>query len=246
MEFTDIWNTFSKICLFAFILICLNSIIGDAMFRLKYSFPHASYTTIEKINIQNEPTQINLEPKKYLNVFGEKGRYRLEPQAKYSLSGLVVARNTNFWFRDIMRSTFDDLCLMDIGIVWGDLAQDKTKLYKHWKFKSYKTLGQGRRLEWRTKPPYDDMPWSVGFVSSHVSHTHLIPANANVMAALLKIKKNDIVKLDGYLVDIYTDNGEVVAKSSLSRLDTDATSRGYGSCEDMYVEQVQIKNKIYK
>ena len=90
------------------------------------------------------------------------------------------------------------------------------------------------------------MYWELGFVSSHISHTHLIPANANVMGALLKIKKNDIVKLDGYLVDIYTDKSETVAKTSMSRTDTDPTSRGSGACEDMYVKQVQIGNKIYK
>ena len=135
---------------------------------------------------------------------------------------------------------------MDIGIVWGDLAKDKHKLHKYWKFKSHKTLGQSRRLEWQSKVPYNEMYWELNYVNSHISHTHLIPANPNVMGALLTIKKNDIVKLDGYLVDIYTDKSETVAKTSMSRTDTDPTSRGYGACEDMYVKLVQIGNKIYK
>ena len=144
-----------------------------------------------------------------------------------------------------MRNQFDDICLMDLGIVWGDLANDRKELYKHWKFKSHKTLGQARQLEWRSKPPHNT-PWTLGYVSSHISHTHLIPANYNVMGGLLRIKKNDIVKLDGYLVDIYTDKSELVARTSMSRTDTDPTSRGSGACEDMYVKQVQIGNKIYK
>ena len=90
------------------------------------------------------------------------------------------------------------------------------------------------------------MPWSLSYVNSHISHTHLIPANPNVMGGLLSIKKNDIVNLRGYLVDIYTDKGETVALTSLSRYDKDTTSRGYGACEDMYVKQVQIGNKIYR
>ena len=76
--------------------------------------------------------------------------------------------------------------------------------------------------------------------------SQLPPANANVMGALLKVKKNDIVKIDGYLVDIYNGKGKTLGKSSLSRTDTDATSRGYGACEEMYAKQVQIGNKIYK
>lgn len=137
-------------------------------------------------------------------------------------------------------------CLMDIGIVWGDLAIDKKALYKHLKFKSTKTLGQARQLQVRCKKNCAGMPWSIDYVDTHLSHTHLIPANPNIMGGLLRIKKNDIVKLDGYLVDIYTDKSETVALTSMSRYDRNTTSRGYGACEDMYVKQVQIGNKIYK
>ena len=66
------------------------------------------------------------------------------------------------------------------------------------------------------------------------------------MGGLLQIKKNDIVKIDGYLVDIYTDKSELVARTSMSRTDTNPTSRGSGACEDMYVTQIQIGDKIYK
>ena len=145
-----------------------------------------------------------------------------------------------------MRSEFDDVFLIDLGIVWGELASKPKELHKHWKFTSTKTLGQARQLQWRAKPPYNNTYWDLNYVSSHVSHTHIIPANANVMGALLKVKKNDIVKIDGYLVDIYNGKGKTLGKSSLSRTDTDATSRGYGACEEMYAKQVQIGNKIYK
>lgn len=246
MEFDKIWEYFCKVCLILFILMVFNSILGDMLFRVKYSFPQISTTTEQKIDTSKDPIQINLTNAKYIKAYGEKNVYALQPQAEYSISGMVVTKNTNFWFRDVMRNKFDDICLMDLGIVWGDLANERKKLYKHWKFKSHKTLGQSRRLEWRSKPPYNDMPWTLGYVSYHISHTHLIPANRNVMAGLLSIKKNDIVKLDGYLVDIYTDKNELVARTSMSRTDTDPTSRGSGACEDMYVRQVQIGNKIYK
>lgn len=245
-DFSNIWNYFCKACLIFFIIIIFNSLLGDALFRIKYSFPHINSVSQEIINTNNDPVQINLENQKYIKAYGEKNIYALQPMAKYSISGLVVTKNTNFWFRDIMRNSFDDICLMDIGIVWGDLAKDKHKLHKYWKFKSHKTLGQSRRLEWQSKVPYNEMYWELNYVNSHISHTHLIPANPNVMGALLTIKKNDIVKLDGYLVDIYTDKSETVAKTSMSRTDTDPTSRGYGACEDMYVKLVQIGNKIYK
>ena len=245
MDFGKIFDYFCKGCLILFLLILFNSVLGDVLFRVKYAFPKVSSTEGGQIITVNDPIQINLTKAKYIKAYGEKDIYALQPQAQYSISGMVVTKNTNFWFRDIMRNKFDDICLMDLGIVWGDLANDRKRLYKHLKFKSLKTLGQSRRLEWRTRPPHN-IPWSLGYVSYHLSHTHLIPANANVMGGLLKIKKNDIVKLDGYLVDNYTDKSELVARTSMSRTDTDPTSRGSGACEDMYVKQVQIGNKIYK
>ncbi len=246
MSFIKIWYIFCKICLLIFIIIVINSILGDILFRIKYSFPKAELTEIQIIDPTKDPVQINFENSQYIKARGEKGIFALKPQAQYSISGLVVTRNTNFWFRDIMRNKFDDICLMDIGIAWGELATHKKELYRYWKFKSKKTLGQSRRLEWRSKPPYDASPWDASYISSHISHTHLIPANYNVMGGLLSIRKNDIVKLDGYLVDIYTDKNELIAKTSLSRTDTNPTSRGSGACEDMYVNQVQVGNKLYK
>ena len=246
MEFNKIWNWFCKLSLIALILIVINSILGDILFRIKYSFPKVSAISDEKILTEQNPLQTNFKQEKYIKANGEKNIYVLKLQAEYSISGLVVSKNTNFWFRDIMRNKFDDVALIDLGMVWGDLAADKKILYKNLKSKSVKTLGQARQLRISCKNNCSNIPWTVNYVDTHLSHTHMIPANANVMGALLQIKKNDTVKIDGYLVDIYTDKSEVIARTSLSRSDKNTTSRGYGACEIMYVEQVQIRDKIYK
>lgn len=238
-----IWNWFCKISIIALTLMIFNSMLGDLLFRVKYSFPKVSATTEQIINTYKEPVQINLRDEKYIKYRGEKDLYALKPQAEYSISALVVAKNSNFWFRDVMRSKFDDVALLDLGLVWGDLAVDRKELYSHIKFNSKKTLGQARMLYYRWD---GTSPWGASYITSHIAHTHMIPANPNVMGGLLQIKKNDIVKIDGYLVDIYTDKSELVAYTSLSRTDTNASSRGSGACEDMYVTQVQIGNKVYK
>lgn len=228
------------------IIICflLNSMLGDWVFRLRYSSPKLSYTTKEIIDVKKTPVQVDINRDDFIKAKGEKKIYALKPQAEYSLTGLVVAKNTNFFLRDLMRSDFDDLFLMDVGIVWGEIAT-KEYIKEHLKFKSTKTLGGARQLQPSTKD-YHKMPYKWSYVSNHMSHTHLTPATVNVMSALLKIKKYDVVKLDGYLVDIYTDKNEVVALTSLSRDDNNAQSRGYGACEDFYVKQVQIGDKVYK
>ena len=237
--------------MFIMVIIIANSLLGDLIFRLQYGFPKVSTTTNQEISSYNEPVQTLISETKYIKFNGEKDIYALKAEAEYSISGLVVAKNSNFWFRDIMRSEFDDVALLDLGIVWGDLAKDKKLLYDNIKFKSVKTLGQARQLQPRCKKHWcKDFPWDWDYFNTHDSHNHLIPANSNVMGALLKIRKNDTVKLDGYLVDIYTGKSELVAMTSLSRTDNNATSRGIGkgggACEIMYVTQVQIGNKIYK
>ena len=243
------FELFCKLSLLVTIIICLNSILGDLMFKSKYSFPKVTEVTEQTIDTYSEPIQINLDGSKYKQANGEKNKYALQLLAEYHLSGLIVAKNNNFWFRDIMRNNFDDIALIDFGIVWGDLATDRDKLYKHMKFTSKKTLGQARSLRYRWD---GEAPWGRAYITSHVAHTHMIPANANVMGGMLKAKKNDVAKFDGYLVDIYTEKSQIVGRTSLSRSDSNATSRGEngrnagGACEVMYVTQVQIGNKIYR
>ena len=238
----------SYIALVIVIFMLFSSFLGDITFRLTYINAKVKATTEKILNPQKDyPIQKNIPDteQEIIEVRTHKREiYKLKTQAEYTITGLVVATNTNFFLRDVMRTPFDEVCLMDIGLVWGEIA-DKTYIKKHLKFKSTKTLGQSRRLSVST-PDYQKMPYKWEYVSTHMSHTHLIPGSVNVMSALLKIKKNDIVKLDGYLVDIYTNKGNVVALTSLSREDRDSTSRGYGACEDMYVTQVQIGDKIYK
>ncbi len=238
----------SYIALIILILMIVNSFLGDITFRIKYINAKVTQTANKIPNPKTDfPVQNTRkeEEQEFIKYYTQKRDiYALKTMADYSISGLVVATNTNFFLRDVLRTQFDEVCLMDIGLVWGEIA-DKSYVKKHLRFKSTKTLGQARQLSVST-PDYQAMPHKWGYVSNHMSHTHLIPGSVNVMSALLKIKKYDIVKLDGYLVDIYTDKGEVVAKTSLSRGDNNAQSRGYGACEDLYVTQVQIGNKIYR
>lgn len=242
----NLWEWFCRVSLITVILIALHSFLGDVMFRFQYSFPKVSETATQIIDASKDPIQVDIQDGKYIKAYGNNKVYALKPQAEYSISALIIAKNSNFWFRDIMRNKFDEICLMDLGLAWGELAQNPKQLYKDWKFKSQKTLGQARSLNWRNKTSLEDGYWDTEYVRTHIAHTHIIPANSNVMSGILKAKKNELVKLDGYLVDIYTGKSELIAKTSLSRNDTNATSRGYGACEDMYVKSVQIGNKIYK
>ena len=241
------FRIFCYICSIIMIALILHSLLGDIFFKLKHLNPRVTKTTTEVLSTADDPIQIATDDDDPINIKkrSDKNRiFNLKPQAKYSITGLLVASNSNFFLRDVLRSDFDEICLMDFGLVWGEIGTKKY-VQDNLKFKSVKTLGFARQLEYRAKN-FNTLPHSWGYISSHLSHTHLIPANTNVTKALLRVKKYDVVKLEGYLVDIYDDKNQTIALTSLSRYDKNETSRGYGACEDMYVISVQIGNKIYK
>ena len=229
------------------LLLLAHSMLGDIFFKLEHLNPKVKTISQEILTPTEDPIQEAIPDDENLPIRKRTDKnniFILKPQAKYSITALLVARNTNFFLRDILRTDFDEVCVMDYGLVWGEIATKKY-VQNHLKFKSNKTLGNARQLEYRAKN-FNTLPHNWSYINTHVSHTHLIPANKNITKALLKAKKYDVIKLEGYLVDIYKENGDTVALTSLSRYDKNSTSRGYGACEDMYVTSVQIGNKIYK
>lgn len=239
---------FCNLCLIITIGIFGYSFLGDVTFKIKHAFPQLSEVTYRKINTDGEPVQKMISKNELKLTKGENDytEFAYDKIAEYSISGMVVAINTDFWLRGLMRNDFDNVSLMDIGIVWGKIA-DKAYVEKHLKFKSEKT-STARWLRYKYECRGQDC-LGFSYIKSHIAHTHLVPANDNVMSALLTIKKYDKVKLDGYLVDLYFSKGGK-ALTSISRTDNNAGSRGRnnggGACEIMLVEQVQIKDGVYR
>ncbi len=237
------FRNFCYVCLIIMSIILINSLIGDLYFRSLYSFPQVSERSEVLPDAMNKPIQKIMSNADFFEHQGERLTHTLKPVAEYSITGYVVALNSNLWLRDIMRNSFDDMALLDIGLTWGELSKPEVIKDYGYTFKSKKTLGQARALFFKYKKSNN--------LLYNFSHTHLVPANANVMGALLKIKKDTVVKLDGYLIDKYTnDRKRIITYTSLSRTDRNGTSRGNnkggGACEVMYVTAVQIGNDIYR
>lgn len=222
-------------------VLLVYSFLGDVGYQITHMFPKVTREFSQEVNPAVECVQENLKSPSQITIGQGRTHRLLIKQAKYTLSGIVVARNTNFWLRTFMQNDFDEVVPIDFGIAWGKLA-DKKLLSEHFKFKSFKTLGEARVLSYKWRGVYH---LDSSYIHSHISHNHLIPANDNVAAALLKVKKWDKVKLEGYLVDMIFPNGQT-SYTSLTRTDTNPTSRGNGACETFYVEAIQIGKKYYK
>ena len=164
-----VFNLICYISLGVMILLIVNSFAGDLVFRMTYMTPKITAMSGTVLNPKEFPTQINLpqNEQEYIKIRTNKNKlYALKKQAEYSVTALVVAKNTNFFLRDVMRTPFDDVCLMDVGLVWGEIA-DKKYVKKHLRFQSTKTLGAARQLSVKS-PDSQTMPYDCGYVSSHM------------------------------------------------------------------------------
>lgn len=217
---------------------------------LKFGFAIPSKIDTKVISVENSPIQVNYteeESKKKTFVYQSlinKKKITLIPKASYKLSGTVVAHNHQFL---IKQGFFDSAALYDLGATWGKLG-DKKFYNKYFQSYSAKTEMTGSRILWtefKRKAPV-----SVEYARSHWSHSHIVPANRNVMAALLYIKDWDKVEVVGELVDMEYKNykGDVYKyRTSMSRDDVEpGGDRGNGSCETIYVTQVKRGKFIYK
>lgn len=235
-------------------ILCPNALL----YWLRFATPHfASYRTKETIDVLKDPVQIDIPDGenriiKYRSLENHK-TYNLIPRAEYSISGMVLAKNFYFWGNYLPWGgrPFQDVSLIDMGLAWRDFA-DKDVL-KYYQTVSSKSLS-ARTLWLIPKPKKGFLPYSMGEINGQYSHTHVIPKNASIMHALLFTHKNQKVKMEGYLVDVdlYGDlyKKKYYSLTSMSRYDSNQTSRGYnrggGACEIMYVERVQIGNKVYE
>lgn len=220
---------------------------GTILFWLKFCIAIPSSHNYKPININSEPIQTNYSSQKiskktfkYKTLINSK-TIDVEPQAHYKISGLTVAYNRSFFIRS---KFFDSACLYDIGLAWGKLGE-KSFYKKYFTSFSQKNEITGARVLW-TKSKTNNIPGvSEQYKESHFSHTHVIPANRNVMAALVHIKVWDKVELEGELVNIKLSDlkhgREYSANTSMTRDDT-----GMGACEIMYVTKVRIGNTIYE
>ena len=241
------------------LLVILIFLCPDAfLFWFRFGLPHFSkYRTEEVIDITKEPVQTDITGNrgKYFKykTLENRGSYSLEKMAEYSISGKLVAKNYFFWGNYIPNGDrpFQSMALIDVGLVWRDMAnKDLMKCVSYVSAKNViaRTLYPMIKRNNKCYAVFNNYKNQLGDYNqlwNKFSHTHVIPANASIMHALMYAPKNKPVKLDGYLVDVY-DKGHAVAITSLSRNDTNATARGGGACEIMYVERVQVGNKVWE
>ncbi|MBF7682845.1 hypothetical protein I2F27_05795 [Acinetobacter sp. B5B] len=115
---------------------------------------------------------------------------------------------------------------IDFAVSWG--------LFAHKDFAQRIHVQQyDRFLNWKMNP----LPVSPQKAMQMVSNMHMIPASPEILEQLNQVKKGDLVRLQGDLVEIK--DGNLVWRSSLTNTDV-----GEGGCELFRVKQVQWLQKV--
>ncbi|MBW6515075.1 MAG: hypothetical protein K0B81_00485 [Candidatus Cloacimonetes bacterium] len=190
------------------------------------SGPQLSYNEYTNIDT-TYPQQEKLTEPDVMIITRGNSSFTLHPKAHYRV-GAVVRSKRGYRF-----DAMSKISPYDFALVWGVLAD------KH--FYQQVRISQGRRRYFFK--PKRSSHLSLDWVYVNSSNHHVIPANVNIKRALRRVKKNDIIELEGYLVDIHA-----VIKGRTHTWNTSLTrdDRGDGSCEIMYVRKVKINYNVYE
>jgi hypothetical protein len=147
----------------------------------------------------------------------EAGGARLVPQALFDVTGVVLGKKRYLPWGDYHMAPWD------LGIGWSDMS-DPTLLadvsfWQRNRFMHFR-YGAGASVN-----KYRIIPNS--------ANIHIIPANDEVKRKMSEVRKGNVVRLTGFLVNV-TD-GDTTLKPSLERGDT-----GAGACEILYVQAIDL------
>lgn len=167
------------------------------------------------ITVPEEPQQTGVPPGVQP---WKKGDFTITPLAKFTIRARVLV--TAFYSLGVQ----SEISPYDFTLGWG-IMSDTTALRQIEFTHFFRFVG------WSAdKPPY---PWPE--INAHVSNLHAIPANHEITAQLSELSIDDVVTMDGYLVNAYKADGSGWG-SSLTRNDT-----GNGACETMWIERVTVQ-----
>lgn len=167
--------------------------------------------------------------------FGFKYRgkeYHVRPQAEYELWGLVVSvNNINAWYNYYHDE--NTVNLKDVCVVWGPNVENGVYLEKEIKFKSGEWTCY---YEWSGR-------LKEKFYPHKLSNNHLLASDEEAQKIIRSLKVGDQIHVKGALVDYAEAGSSWYRRTSLSREDTNQTSRSGGACEVFYADALAVLKK---
>ncbi len=145
--------------------------------------------------------------------------FEIQPVAHYEIRAKVLSikRYTN--------GSWAKLSPLDFALGWGPMSDNAVIRQLN--------ISQDNRwyyYRWRNAPPIDP-----ALIVRNSANTHIVPADNNIKSSLFKVRRGEIVKLKGDLINVKHPEGGYW-RSSLTREDS-----GDHSCELMWVAEVAVE-----
>lgn len=145
-------------------------------------------------------------------------QYAITPLESFEIEARVLSAEHYTFGREA------DLAPVDLALGWGPMS-DESVLSKI-------EISQSNRFYyWHV----DAFPIARSQIENNSGNMHMIPATSTIEKSLKSIRPGQIVKLNGYLVEVKAADGWHW-RSSLSRTDT-----GNGACELVYIKTLSVR-----
>ena len=141
----------------------------------------------------------------------------VKPQASFEIEAKVLARKNYSSDAESIASP------IDLALGWGSMSDESV-------LETISISQRNRFYYWRV----DKFPIPRKEIEQHSANMHLIPANDEIAKQIEQVHTGELVRFNGFLVNLERDNGWHW-NSSLTRNDT-----GGGSCEVVWVEEFEI------
>ncbi len=151
--------------------------------------------------------------------------YRITPRFRWDQSARVVSSRAYRWGAE------GALLPEDLALAWGPVVAPP--------YAGGLSFSQfSRFFFWRTK----DLSLDRGTIVSHTANVHVFPRSGRLKRAVRAVSKGDLVRLEGFLVDIDgTGDSEFHWGTSTARDD-----EGPNSCETVYLERLTVGERAYE
>lgn len=144
----------------------------------------------------------------------------IKPQASFEIKAKVLAKKSYSSDAESIASP------VDLALGWGRMSDEAI-------LENIDISQRNRFYFWHV----DNFPIPRKEIEQHSANMHMIPANDDIEKQLDKVKTGELIRLNGFLVNLERSNGWHW-NSSLSRNDT-----GGGACEVVWVEELEIMHE---
>ena len=178
----------------------------------RHTYPSTSYPP--SVEAPYLPIQTKLSD---VYSFSFKGQ-KITLLAEFDIEAKVLSRE------DYSFDESSALSPVDFALGWGRMSDEKV-------IENIEIIQSGRWYRWHA----DKLPIPRREIERSSANMHMVPATHKVEAILDDVDEGDIVHIRGYLMRADTTEGRYWV-SSLTRDD-----RGSGSCEIIFVQDIQIR-----